>query len=119
MFELTLGEIESRFADMIWENEPVKTSELLKLCADEFGWKRSTTYTVLKRLENKGLFQNQDGTVSSLISREEFYSRQSEQYVEQSFGGSLPRFLAAFTSGKKLSDREIQELKQIIDDASE
>ncbi|MBQ8662439.1 MAG: BlaI/MecI/CopY family transcriptional regulator [Eubacterium sp.] len=118
MQELSLGEIESRFADMIWEKEPIKTSDLLKLCADAFGWKRSTTYTVLKRLEKKGLFENQDGTVVSLLSREAFYSKQSEQYVEQSFGGSLPAFLAAFTSGKKLSDKEIQELKQIIEDAS-
>lgn len=117
MYELTLGEIESRFADMIWENEPIKTSELLKLCEEAFQWKRSTTYTVLKRLEKKGLFVNQDGTVTSLISREDFYSRQSEQYVEQSFGGSLPAFLAAFTSGKKLSDKEVLELKKIIEDA--
>lgn len=117
MQELSLGEIESRFADIIWENTPVKTNELLKLSEQEFGWKRSTTYTVLKRLEKKGLFENQDGTVVSLISREEFYSRQSEQYVEQSFGGSLPAFLAAFTSGKKLSDKEVAELKQIIEDA--
>lgn len=117
MQELSLGEIESRFADMIWENEPVKTSDLLKLCADAFGWKRSTTYTVLKRLENKGLFENQNGTVVSLLTRDDFYSKQSEQYVEQSFGGSLPAFLAAFTSGKKLSDKEIAELKQIIEDA--
>lgn len=119
MYELTLGEIEGRFADMIWENEPIKTNELLKLCEDAFGWKRSTTYTVLKRLEKKGLFTNQDGTVTSLISRDEFYSRQSEQYVEQSFGGSLPKFLAAFTCGKKFSDKEILELKKIIDEASE
>lgn len=118
MQELSLGEIESRFADMIWENEPVKTSDLLKLCADAFGWKRSTTYTVLKRLENKGLFENQNGTVVSLLTRDDFYSKQSEQYVEQSFGGSLSAFLAAFTSGKKLSDKEIAELKQIIEDAS-
>ena len=117
MQEFTLGEIESRFADIIWENEPLKTSELLKLCEEAFGWKRSTTYTVLKRLEKKGLFINQEGTVTSLLSREDFYSRQSEQFVEQSFGGSLPAFLAAFTSGKKLSEKEVLELKQIIDEA--
>ncbi len=118
MQELSLGEIESRFADIIWENEPVKTSVLLKLCEAEFGWKRSTTYTVLKRLENKGLFVNKDGTVVSLLTREDFYSKQSEQYVKQSFGGSLPAFLAAFTSRKSLSDQEIAELKKIIEDAS-
>lgn len=117
MYELTLGEIESQFADIIWENEPLRTNELLKRCEEVFGWKRSTTYTVLKRLEKKGLFENQEGTVVSLISREDFYSRQSEQYVEQSFGGSLPAFLAAFTSGKKLSEKEVLELKRIIDDA--
>ena len=117
MQELSLGTIEGRFADIIWEKSPIKTNELLKVCETEFGWKRSTTYTVLKRLENKGIFQNQDGTVVSLISRDEFYTKQSEQYVEQSFGGSLPAFLAAFTSGKKLSENEVLELKEIIENA--
>lgn len=119
MEEYTLGVIESQFADLIWSLEPVSTGILLKRCEEMFQWKRSTTYTVLKRLSQKGLFQNQDGIVTSLLSREEFYARQSEQYVEESFGGSLPGFLAAFTSRKKLSRKEIEELKKIIEDCEE
>lgn len=119
MEEYTLGAIESRFADLIWSLEPVSTNTLLKRCEELFHWKRSTTYTVLKRLSQKGLFQNQDGIVTSLLSRKEFYARQSEQYIEESFGGSLPGFLAAFTSRKKLSRKEIEELKKIIEDCEE
>lgn len=112
----SLGTIEAKFADMIWEKEPISMGELVKLCENEFGWKRTTTYTVLKRLSQKGIFQNEGGTVTSLVSKEDYYACQSEQYVESSFGGSLPSFLAAFTRKKKLSKSEIDELKKIIDD---
>ena len=115
MSELRMGAIESRFADMIWENEPVPSPELVKLAEREFNWKKSTTYTVLKRLCERGIFQNQGGVVTSLISRQDFYAVQSEKFVEETFSGSLPAFLAAFTTRKKLSEEEIAELQALID----
>ena len=115
MSELRMGAIESRFADMIWQNEPVSSPELVKLAAQELDWKKSTTYTVLKRLCERGIFQNQDGTVTSLISKQDFYAVQSEKFVEDTFSGSLPAFLTAFTTRKKLSEDEIRELQALID----
>lgn len=115
MSELRMGAIESRFADMIWENEPVPSPELVKLAERELSWKKSTTYTVLKRLCERGIFQNQGGVVTSLISRQDFYAVQSEKFVEETFSGSLPAFLAAFTTRKKLSEEEIAELQALID----
>ena len=115
MSELRMGAIESRFADMIWENEPVPSPELVKLAERELNWKKSTTYTVLKRLCERGIFQNQGGVVTSLISRQDFYAVQSEKFVEETFSGSLPAFLAAFTTRKKLSEEEIAELQTLID----
>ena len=114
MSELRMGAIESRFADMIWQNEPVTSPELVKLAAKELDWKKSTTYTVLKRLCERGIFQNNDGTVTSLISKKDFYAVQSEKFVDETFSGSLPAFLAAFTTRKKLSDAEINELQELI-----
>ena len=115
MGDMRLGAIESRFADIIWAKEPITTAELIKECAKELNWKRTTTYTVLKRLSDRGIFQNQDGTVTSLISRDEFYARQSEEFVEESFDGSLPAFLAAFTARRKLSKEEIKKITDMID----
>ena len=115
MSEWKMGAIESRFADMIWQNEPVTSPELVKLAAQELNWKKSTTYTVLKRLCQRGIFQNQEGTVTSLISRQDFYAVQSEKFVEETFSGSLPAFLTAFTTRKKLSEAEINELQELID----
>ena len=115
MSELRMGAIESRFADMIWENEPVPSPELVKLAERNLNWKKSTTYTVLKRLCERGIFQNQGGVVTSLISRQDFYAVQSEKFVEETFSGSLPAFLAAFTTRKKLSEEEIAELQVLID----
>lgn len=117
MAEIQLGAVEARFADMIWEREPVTSTELTKLAAAELTWKRTTTHTVLRRLCDKGLFQNKDGTVTSLMSRQEFYARHSKKYVDETFQGSLPAFLAAFTSGKKLTAEEIAQLHQLIDRA--
>lgn len=114
MSELRMGAIESRFADMIWQNEPISSPELVKLAAQELSWKKSTTYTVLKRLCERGIFQNRDGTVTSLISKQDFYAVQSEKFVEETFSGSLPAFLAAFTTRKKLSEAEIHELQELI-----
>ena len=115
MGEFTLGAMESRFADMIWEREPVSSTELVKLCEREFGWKKSTTYTVRKRLSERGLFVNEGGTVRALVSREDYYAERSERFVDESFSGSLPAFLAAFTSRKKLTEEDIDELQRLID----
>ncbi len=115
MPEMQMGVIESRFADIIWENEPVSSSELVRLCAEAFEWKRTTTFTVLKRLCEKGIFKNEKGTVTSLISREGFYSAQSKRVVEDSFGGSLPAFIAAFTRSKPLSEEEKREILRLIE----
>ena len=115
MAEYKLGEIETIFADIIWDNEPLASRRLAELALKRLDWKRTTTYTILKRLCDRELFRNEGGTVTSLVSREEFYARQSEQFVEDSFHGSLPAFLAAFGSRKKLSDSEIDELQKVID----
>ena len=111
----TMGALESRFADIIWNHEPIPSGQLVKLAEQELSWKPTTSYTVLKRLCNRGIFQNQKGTVTSLISRQDFYAMQSEQFVEETFDGSLPAFLAAFGARKKLSEEEVEELKRIID----
>ena len=115
MGELTMGTIETRFAEMIWQREPVSSTELVKLAAKELDWKKSTTYTVLRRLCERGIFQNQEGIVTSLISKQDFFAVQSEKFVEETFSGSLPAFFAAFTTRKKLSDTEINELQKLID----
>jgi len=115
MKDIKLGEIETRFAEIIWENAPISSGRLVALCADKLGWKKSTTYTVLKKLCERGLFRNEGGEVSALISRNEYYSRKSETFVEESFDGSLPAFIAAFTSRRRLSEEEIAEIKRMID----
>ncbi|MBR6536909.1 MAG: BlaI/MecI/CopY family transcriptional regulator [Lachnospiraceae bacterium] len=119
MADLQMGPIESRFADIIWENEPITTSELVSRSEKAFSWKKTTTYTVLKRLCEKGIFQTVKGTVTSLMSRREFYSVQSENFVNDTFDGSLPAFFAAFTARKALTPEEIAELKQMIDSYGE
>lgn len=117
MIEYKLGEIEMKFASIIWEHEPLSSGELAKLCEKELNWKKSTTYTILHRVCERGLFQNNGGTVTSRISKMEFLSKQSEQFVEDTFAGSLPSFVAAFTSRRKLSAGEIEELQRIIDES--
>lgn len=119
MTEIQLGMIEARYADMIWEHEPVTSSQLVKMTAVEFQWKRTTAHNVLRRLIDKGLFQNENGLVTSLISREEFYSMQSKKYVEETFSGSLPAFIAAFTQDKRLSTEEADAIRRMIDQAEE
>lgn len=116
MAQYKLGEVEAAFANLIWDNEPMPSSRLVELCAEKLGWKKSTTYTVLRKLCDRGIFQNKGGTVTSLISREEFTARRSEEFMDEEFEGSLPRFLAAFTRRKKLSQREIEELQRLIDE---
>ena len=110
-----LGAVEARFAELIWENEPLPSNRLTKLAEQELGWKKSTTYTILKRLCERGLFQNEGGQVSSLVSRAEFQAAQSEQFVEEAFGGSLPAFVAAFGSRRRLTDSELDELERLVE----
>ena len=110
-----LGAVEARFAELIWENEPLPSNRLAKLAEQELGWKKSTTYTILKRLCERGLFQNEGGQVSSLVSREEFQAAQSEQFVDEAFGGSLPAFVAAFGSRRRLTDSELDELERLVE----
>lgn len=119
MTEIQLGVIEARYADMIWEREPVTSSELVKLTAVAFGWKRTTAHNVLRRLCDKGLFQNDGGTVTSLISRQEFNTLQSRKFVEDTFDGSLPAFIAAFTKNKALTPEEAAQIRKMIDNAEE
>lgn len=114
MADAKLGAAEGRFADLIWQNEPLSSSLLAKLAEEELGWKKSTSYTVLKRLCDRGIFTNQQGTVRSLLSREEFYAARGEQFLQEGFQGSLPAFLAAFSKRNKLSDQDIQELQELI-----
>lgn len=115
MEEMKLGLVESKFADLIWSHEPLSSRELVNLAQAELGWKKSTTYTVLKKLCDRGIFQNQGGIVTSRISRQDFFAMQSEKYVEETFAGSLPAFLAAFTKRKPLSQQEIAEIRRMID----
>ncbi len=119
MADIQLGVVESRFADMIWESEPVSSGDVVKMAESTLGWKKSTTFTVLRRLCEKGLFRNEKGTVTSVISKQDFYSMQSEQFIDETFGGSLPAFLAAFTKRKKLSASEIEELRRMVNDYKE
>ena len=117
MAEYRLGEVEMRFATLIWENEPIASGELAKLSEKELNWKKSTTYTILKRLCERELFQNVAGVVTSLVSKQLFLAKQSEQFIEDNFEGSLPGFITAFTSGRKLTRNEIVELQRIIDES--
>lgn len=119
MAEKSLGTVEAKFADIIWTNEPVSSSELSRAAEKELGWKKTTSFTVLKRLCDKGLFKNEKGTVTSLVSRDEFYSMQSHRFVEETFQGSLPAFLAAFTGRKRLSREEVAELKRFVEEYGE
>jgi len=119
MEEMRLGAVESRFADIIWSNEPLHSRELVKLCEAELNWKKPTTYTVLRKLCERGIFQNEGSIVRSKISRQEFYAMQSEKFVEDSFEGSLPAFLAAFTTRKTLSTEEIAQIRAMIDSMGE
>ena len=114
MHDLQMGTVESRFADIIWQHEPISSSELAKYSQEQLKWKKTTSYTVLKRLCDKGIFQNIKGTVTSLISRQEFYSMQSEKFVEETFEGSLPAFLAAFTARKNLAPEEVAYLRRMV-----
>ncbi len=117
MSDLTLGVVEERFAELIWQHEPIGSRALAELCERELSWKRPTTYNVLRKLCEKGIFQNVDGVVSSRISREAFFAMRGEQFVAQSYGGSLPAFIAAFTARNRLSQEEADAIQKLIDEA--
>lgn len=119
MEEMKLGVVESQFAQIVWNNEPLSSGELVKLCEEQLKWKKSTTYTVLKKLCERGFFINRNGLVTSLISREEYDSLRSEKFIEDAFEGSLPAFIAAFTKRKSLSKKEIQEILDMIEGADQ
>lgn len=113
--DMEIGEVQERFANLVWDHEPIPSGQLVKLCEQELNWKKSTTYTVLRKLCEKGLFRNEDGLVSAVLTREQFASRRSEQFVDNAFHGSLPAFVAAFTAQKGLSAQEAEEIQQMID----
>lgn len=117
MDDLELGTMEARFADMIWELAPVSTTELIKRCAVAFDWKRTTTYTMLKRLCLRGIFLMENSMVTVLTTKEEFLEKRSRRFVHESFGGSLPAFVATFTRGRKLSKEDADALQKLIDEA--
>jgi len=119
MDKYKLGEMEKRFADMIWENAPVQTRDLINMCAEDFEWKRTTTYTMLKRLCDRGIFINSNGTVKVLIEKEDFLAEKGEEFLDESFEGSLPKFITAFTQRKKISNQEIEEIQKLIDEYRE
>ena len=116
MKQIKLAEVELQFAELIWESEPVPSGELVKLCEEKLNWKKSTTYTVLRKLCQRGILQNEDSVVTSLVKREEYFAIQSEQFVEDAFQGSLPGFLSAFMSRKRLSEKQITQIEEMIED---
>ncbi len=116
MNEIRLGVVEEQFADIIWELEPIPSGELVKVCLERLNWKKSTTYTVLRKLCERGIFKNADGAVRSLMTKDEFRSIRSEQFVDETFAGSLPAFIAAFTKRKSLSDSDLNEIQSLIAD---
>lgn len=117
MDELKLCESDYRFMNVIWENEPLPSRELVELCARELGWKKSTTYTTLKKLCGKGFAKNEGSVVSSRIPRDQVRAYESERFLDRAFDGSLPAFLAAFTSRKKLTEEDIAQLQKLIDES--
>ena len=115
MEELRLGIVEAKFADIVWASAPISTKELVAICERELNWKRTTTYTVLKKLCERGIFVTENSEVSVLISRDEFYAMQSEKFVDDTFGGSLPAFIAAFASRKRPTKKELEEIRRMIE----
>ena len=116
MTDLNMGVVERRFAQLIWDNEPVTAAQLAKLAEAELQWKKTTAYTALKRLCDKGIFRNDSGTVTSLLSPQEYQARQSRKFLDDTCGGSIPAFLAAFTNRGDLSRRDLEEIRKMLDD---
>ena len=116
MVDYRLAEMESKFADLIWDNAPIKSTELVRLSEKVMKWKKSTTYTILKRLCDRGIFKNEGAVVSVVISRDDFLASLSHRYVEDKFAGSLPKFLTSFIGGKNLSEKQAEELVRLINE---
>ncbi len=108
-------ESEYRFCLVLWENEPIASGELAKLCKERLGWSKTTTYTVIKRLSERGVLKNENTVVTSLVSKDEAQKAEIDELVEKKFEGSLPAFIAAFTKHQKLSEKEIEEIRRIIE----
>ncbi len=115
MVNLKLAESEYRFMVVVWDNEPIESGQLVKLCADKLGWKKSTTYTVLRRMQEKGLLKNEDTVVTSIVPKEEVQAYESEYFIDKTFAGSLPLFLTSFLGGKTISATQAEEIKRLID----
>ncbi|EDQ97204.1 transcriptional regulator, BlaI/MecI/CopY family [Intestinibacter bartlettii DSM 16795] len=119
MEKYKLFDAELKFMNIIWEEEPIKSGELVKVCNEKLGWKKSTTYTVLRKLAQRGVLKNENTVVTSIVKREDTQIYESHEVVEKSFGGSLPKFLTAFFGNKKISNDEAEELKKLIDSYKE
>ena len=110
-------EKEYKFCLILWEHEPIRSGDLAKLCEEQLGWKTTTTYTVIKRLSDRGVLKNENMTVTSLISKDEVQASEIDEFVEEKFEGSLPAFFAAFSKRQKISERELDEIQEMIDRA--
>ena len=119
MEQYKLGEQEMKFADLLWKNVPIESSNLVKLATEIMSWKKSTTYTMLRRLCERGIFKHENAMITVRMSRDEFYAGQSRKYVEDTFGGSLPRFITSFIGGKGLSEKQADELVRLINEHKE
>lgn len=117
MYQMT--EAEMKFAELVWKMESIGSGELVKCCQQEFGWKKSTTYTFLKKLCDRGIFQNENAVVESVIDKEEYLQRKGEEFVEKTYGGSFPKMIAAFIESKRLSRGQIEEIARIIEEYRE
>lgn len=115
MENLKLSESEYRFMMVVWGNEPVESGQLVKLCAEKFGWKKSTTYTVLRKMQDKGLLKNENTIVTAIVPKEEVQAYESRHFINRAFEGSLPQFLASFLGGKTISAQKAEEIKRLID----
>ncbi len=115
MNDLKLHDAEFKFAEIVWDNEPIQSGELAKLCAQKLGWKRTTTYTVLKKLISRGLLQNENAIVTSRVTKGDVLQYESRTVTDKTFGGSLPSFIAAFLDGGELTDQEAESIKRMID----
>jgi len=116
--DLKLFDAEYKFLDIIWEFEPINSTELTKLSMQMLGWKKSTTYTMIRKLSQRGILKNENATVRALVKREKVQKYQSQELIEKTFDGSLPTFLAAFLKDKKLSKKQAEEIKEMIEEAT-
>lgn len=117
--EYHINESEYRFLDILWDTEPIPSMELVKVCLEKLGWKKPTTYTVIRNLSEKGIVSNENAVVRSLVSRDNIQRQESDEFLQKKFKGSLPAFVAAFLQGRKLTQEEAEQIQKMIDDAVE